>query len=377
MSFSLQFVLVLIGTFMIALVLTPLVRLFSFKIDAVDYPNARRINTKPMPSAGGLSIVIAFSIATLVFIPMLTSTTAPIKSYLSYTLPVVGAGWIIALTGLIDDVKELSAKKKMIGILLAASLVWFLTDFRLNDFKIPFGGPLLHFEPWLSYLLTVIWIVAITNAVNLIDGLDGLAGGISTIILIVVACLSAIEGRMDIQTMSLILAGATMGFLIYNSHPASIFMGDCGALFLGFIISAISLLGFKSSTIMTLALPILLLAVPIVDTLGAILRRKLSGHKFSDADKKHVHHLLMQRFGQRNTVLILYVVTALFGFTAYIYLVNKTAGFVVLFIIALIVELFIEGSGMISKQFHPLLSVIRGVKKRFLIICHKFSKRSN
>ena len=130
MSFSLQFVLVLIGTFMIALVLTPLVRLFSFKIDAVDYPNARRINTKPMPSAGGLSIVIAFSIATLVFIPMLTSTTAPIKSYLSYTLPVVGAGWIIALTGLIDDVKELSAKKKMIGILLAASLVWFLTDFR-------------------------------------------------------------------------------------------------------------------------------------------------------------------------------------------------------------------------------------------------------
>ena len=109
---------------MIALVLTPLVRLFSFKIDAVDYPNARRINTKPMPSAGGLSIVIAFSIATLVFIPMLTSTTAPIKSYLSYTLPVVGAGWIIALTGLIDDVKSVS-QEKMIGILLAASLVWF------------------------------------------------------------------------------------------------------------------------------------------------------------------------------------------------------------------------------------------------------------
>ena len=111
MSFSLQFILILIGTFLIALVLTPLVRLLSFKIGAVDYPNARRINTKPMPSAGGLSIVIAFSIATLVFIPMLTSNAAPIKSYLSYTLPVVGAGWIIALTGLIDDERIVSQKE--------------------------------------------------------------------------------------------------------------------------------------------------------------------------------------------------------------------------------------------------------------------------
>lgn len=226
MSFSLQFVLVLIGTFMIALVLTPLVRLFSFKIDAVDYPNARRINTKPMPSAGGLAIVIAFSIATLVFIPMLTSTTAPIKSYLSYTLPVVGAGWIIALTGLIDDVKELSAKKKMIGILLAASLVWFLTDFRLNDFKIPFGGPLLHFEPWLSYLLTVIWIVAITNAVNLIDGLDGLVSGVSIISLVTMGIVSYFflpVPNLFLTMTIFVLVASIAGFFPFNYHrPFSI-----------------------------------------------------------------------------------------------------------------------------------------------------------
>ena len=227
-----------------------------------------------------------------------------------------------------------------------------------------------------SFVVTFVWIIGITNAVNLIDGLDGLAGGISAIILVVIACLSVIEGRLDIQTMSLILAGATMGFLLYNSHPASIFMGDCGALFLGFIISAISLLGFKSSTIMTLALPILLLAVPIVDTIGAILRRKLSGHKFSEADKNHLHHLLMQRFGHRNTVIILYVVTALFGFTAYIYLVNKATGFLVLFLIALVVELFIEFSGMISKQYHPLLSIANTIQKRARRLYKKFSKRS-
>lgn len=176
--------------------------------------------------------------------------------------------------------------------------------------------------------------------------------------------------------MSLILAGATMGFLLYNSHPASIFMGDCGALFLGFIISAISLLGFKSSTIMTLALPILLLAVPIVDTIGAILRRKLSGHKFSEADKNHLHHLLMQRFDTATRIIILYVVTALFGFTAYIYLVNKATGFLVLFLIALVVELFIEFSGMISKQYHPLLSIANTIQKRARRLYKKFSKRS-
>lgn len=368
MSFSLQFILILIGTFLIALVLTPLVRLLSFKIGAVDYPNARRINTKPMPSAGGLSIVIAFSIATLVFIPMLTSNAAPIKSYLSYTLPVVGAGWIIALTGLIDDVKELSAKKKMIGILLAASIVWFLTDFRLNDFKIPFGGPLLHFDPWLSYLLTVIWIISITNAVNLIDGLDGLCGGMSVVIFVVIGCIAIVERRMDITIITFLLAASTFGFLVYNAHPASIFMGDCGSLFLGFMISAISLLGFKSSTIVTLALPMLLLMLPIIDTLSAILRRTLKGRKFLEADKSHIHHLLMKQFGHRNTVIIMCGITTLFGFSAFVYMLNEMFGLLAIMIILLAVEIFIEKSAMISEHFHPILGICRRGLNRIKLI---------
>ena len=362
MSFSLQFVLVLIGTFMIALVLTPLVRLFSFKIDAVDYPNARRINTKPMPSAGGLSIVIAFSIATLVFIPMLTSTTAPIKSYLSYTLPVVGAGWIIALTGLIDDVKELSAKKKMIGILLAASLVWFLTDFRLNDFKIPFGGPLLHFEPWLSYLLTVIWIVSITNAVNLIDGLDGLCGGISIIVLVTISLTSLTYGRTDISSLSLLLAGAIGGFLVYNFHPASVFLGDCGALFIGFMIAVISLLGFgyKSSSFFTLGAPIVVLMVPIMDTIIAIIRRKVHHKSFSEADKNHLHHKLMfsLELGQTKSVLILYTVTILFSLCSYIYLYDKIAATILFLTLMLFFEVFVEATNMIDRKYKPVLTIM-------------------
>ena len=364
MSFSLQFVLVLIGTFMIALVLTPLVRLFSFKIDAVDYPNARRINTKPMPSAGGLAIVIAFSIATLVFIPMLTSTTAPIKSYLSYTLPVVGAGWIIALTGLIDDVKELSAKKKMIGILLAASLVWFLTDFRLNDFKIPFGGPLLHFEPWLSYLLTVIWIVAITNAVNLIDGLDGLVSGVSIISLVTMGIVSYFflpVPNLFLTMTIFVLVASIAGFLPFNYHPAILYLGDTGALFIGFMISVLSLQGLKNATAVAVVTPMIILGVPITDTFLAIIRRTLSGQKFYKPDRNHLHHrLLSLGLTHRGTVLVIYGISMIFSLISLLLNISSRIGGVLLVIGLLFgVELLAELIGVLGPHHSPLLNVLR------------------
>ena len=364
MSFSLQFVLVLIGTFMIALVLTPLVRLFSFKIDAVDYPNARRINTKPMPSAGGLSIVIAFSIATLVFIPMLTSTTAPIKSYLSYTLPVVGAGWIIALTGLIDDIKELSAKKKMIGILLAASLVWFLTDFRLNDFKIPFGGPLLHFEPWLSYLLTVIWIVAITNAVNLIDGLDGLVSGVSIISLVTMGIVSYFflpVPNLFLTMTIFVLVASIAGFFPSSCHPAILYLGDTGALFIGFMISVLSLQGLKNATAVAVVTPMIILGVPITDTFLAIIRRTLSGQKFYKPDRNHLHHrLLSLGLTHRGTVLVIYGISMIFSLISLLLNISSRIGGVLLVIGLLFgVELLAELIGVLGPHHSPLLNVLR------------------
>ena len=364
MSFSLQFVLVLIGTFMIALVLTPLVRLFSFKIDAVDYPNARRINTKPMPSAGGLSIVIAFSIATLVFIPMLTSNAAPIKSYLSYTLPVVGAGWIIALTGLIDDVKELSAKKKMIGILLAASIVWFLTDFRLNDFKIPFGGPLLHFDPWLSYLLTVIWIISITNAVNLIDGLDGLVSGVSIISLVTMGIVSYFflpVPNLFLTMTIFVLVAAIAGFIPFNYHPAILYLGDTGALFIGFMISVLSLQGLKNATAVAVVTPMIILGVPITDTFLAIIRRTLSGQKFYKPDRNHLHHrLLSLGLTHRGTVLVIYGISMIFSLISLLLNISSRIGGVLLVIGLLFgVELLAELIGVLGPSHSPLLNVLR------------------
>ena len=157
----------------------------------------------------------------------------------------------------------------MIGILLAASLVWFLTDFRLNDFKIPFGGPLLHFEPWLSYLLTVIWIVAITNAVNLIDGLDGLVSGVSIISLVTMGIVSYFflpVPNLFLTMTIFVLVASIAGFFPFNYHPAILYLGDTGALFIGFMISVLSLQGLKNATAVAVVTPMIILGVPITDT---------------------------------------------------------------------------------------------------------------
>ena len=148
-------------------------------------------------------------------------------------------------------------------------------------------------------------------------------------------------------------------------------MGDCGSLFLGFMISAISLLGFKSSTILTLALPILLLMLPIIDTLSAILRRTLKGMKFMEADKSHIHHLLMRQFGHRNTVIIMCGLTSLFGLSAFAYMINRNIGFIVMIIILLSVELFIEKSAMISEKFHPLIGLWHRIQRKYKKILRK------
>ncbi|MEF9967335.1 MAG: MraY family glycosyltransferase [Longicatena sp.] len=340
--------------------ITPLLKIIAYKLEIYAKMNDRTIHSGNIARIGGVAIYVSFVVCMAFFM----KADASINGILL-------GGTIMFIGGLIDDMVELKPRYKLAFQIAAAIVLMVVGQVYLDVIRLPLG---ISIDMGIvSVIVTFLWIIGITNAVNLIDGLDGLSGGISVIILVVIAFMSIMEGRIDIQYLSLILAGSTLGFLFYNSHPASIFMGDCGSLFLGFIISAISLLGFKSSTIMTLALPILLLAVPIIDTIGAILRRKLNGHKFSDADKQHLHHLLMQRFGHRNTVILLYIVTALFGFTAFAYLINKTTGFLVLFTIGLIVELFIEFSGMISKQYHPILSLANRAQKRMVKLFRKFS----
>lgn len=363
-TFPLKFIMVLLCTFFIGILLTPLVRILAFKIDAVDYPNARRINKKPMPSAGGLAVVIAFSITSLIMMPTIVQVTFRGETYFDYIWPVALGGGVVALTGLIDDVKELSPLPKLLGIVVAASLIWLLTDFRLNDFKIPFGGPHLFFPPWLSFILTLIWIVSITNAVNLMDGLDGLVSGVSIISLLTMGVVSYFflpDHNLFLTLTIFVLVASIAGFFPYNYHPAIIYGGDTGALFIGFMISVLSLQGLKNATAVAVVTPMIILGVPIADTFLAIVRRTLSGQKFYQPDRNHLHHrLLSLGLTHRGTVLVIYGISLIFATISLLLNISSRVGGVLLVIGLLFgVELLAELIEILGPNRTPLLKIMR------------------
>lgn len=338
--------------FVITLVATPVVMWIAKYIDAYAKINERTIHTKKnIARIGGVAIYVAFMI----------SMTCFMKSDTQIRGMLLGAS-IMFFGGLIDDLVDLSPKKKFAFQVVASLIVIFYGNITLDKIFLPLG--IVIDMGFISTIITFFWLTGITNAVNLIDGLDGLADGISLIILVVVASLSVIDNRPDIMHISLILVGALAAFLIFNFYPAKVFLGDCGALFLGFMIAMISLIGFKSSTFITLGLPILMCGVPIVDTLSAIIRRKLSGKKIDEADKNHLHHVLMRKFGHKNTVLILYAVTICSGIVAYIYILNNELGLLLLFIELIICEIFLEKTQMIASWFHPMTSIVNFLKMK-------------
>lgn len=362
--FALQYIIVLISTLVLSAVATPLVRFLSFKIGAVDNPNARRINKVPMPTAGGLAVFIAFSVSVLGFLPGIVKHLNTDGVYIHYVLPLVVAGGIIIVTGLIDDVKELKPLPKMTGILIAATIIWLWTDFRFDDFKIPFGGPLIHFPSWVSFFLTVLWIVAITNAVNLIDGLDGLVSGVSIISLTTMGIVSYFflhDSNIFLPLTIFILVVSIAGFLPYNYHPAIIYLGDTGALFIGFMIGVLSLQGLKNSTAVAVVTPMIILGVPITDTVVAIIRRHLSGKKFYEADRMHLHHrLLSMGLTHRGTVLVIYAISFIFSLTSLLLNVSSRLGGVLLMVFLLLGVLILsEMVGIFGENRTPLLNTLR------------------
>lgn len=362
--FALKYVMVLIATIVMAVVLTPLVRFLALRIGAVDNPNARRINKVPMPSAGGLAIFISFAIASLVFLPLIVTRVHISSNYFEYVFPIVAAGAVIILTGLIDDVRELAPLPKLLGIVFAALIIWFFTDFHFDSFKIPFGGPLLVFPTWLAFCLTVLWIVAITNAINLIDGLDGLVAGVSIISLLTMGIVSYFflyDSNIFLSLTIFVLVSAIAGFLPYNYHPAIIYLGDTGALFIGFMIGVFSLQGLKNSTAVAVVTPIIILGVPITDTVVAIIRRKLSGQKIYEADRMHLHHrLLSLGLTHRGTVLVIYAISFIFSLTSLLLNISSRAGGVLLVVaLALGVEILCELIGIFGENRTPVLNILR------------------
>lgn len=336
--------------FLISLGVTPLVKRYSFYAKAYALENERTVHHGKISRIGGVSIFLAFILTCSFFVEADRAIDG-----------IILGGSIMFFAGLVDDLINMKPLMKLALEVVAAIVLIY---FGVSVDVIRFLGITID-NPVITVIFTILWIAGITNAINLIDGLDGLAGGMSTVILVVIGCLAIVERRIDVVAITFILAASTFGFLIYNAHPASIFMGDCGALFLGFMISAISLLGFKSSTVVTLALPILLLLLPIIDTLSAILRRTLKGGKFMQADKSHLHHLLMKQFGHRNTVIIMCAITSMFGISAFVYMLNPIIGLVVIFLLLLGLELFIENSGMINEHFHPLIGLYHRYMKAY------------
>lgn len=300
----------------VTIALTPLARKLAIKLDAIDYPSARRVNMLPIPRMGGVAIFggILAALAVAGFGVYAFGWVDPFIDYngieVNYWGVLLGTV-LIFLVGAVDDVVDLNPKAKMLGQIVAACVVAG-SGLLFSSIHNPIGEGYIEFG-WVAYPLTVFYLLAFANVINLIDGLDGLAAGITGISAITILLFAVLTGRFDAALFSVILVGVCAGFLKSNFFPASIFMGDSGALLLGFSLGVISLFAVaRSALFVSLLVPILAAGVPILDTFFAIVRRKREHRPIDEADKGHIHHRLMRAgFSQRATVLIMWAWTAL------------------------------------------------------------------
>lgn len=300
-----------------ALVLMPAVILLAERTGAMDAPNARKVHKKPIPRIGGLGIYAGF-MAAIIFVALKFGLDG---EQLKEIVGLVVSGSLIVVLGLIDDYKNLPAKVKLAGQFVAAAVLVLIFDVRIDFMTDPFGDYIYLDNlpiPHLAVPATIFWLVGLTNTVNLIDGLDGLAAGVASIASFTIMLIALEQNFVLVAVMTAALAGSAVGFLKYNFHPAKIFMGDTGSMFLGFMLAGISVTGaVKSVAAIALIVPIFALGLPILDTTFAIVRRIRGGVPIFKPDKGHLHHrLLSVGFTQRQAVLLMYVISALFGLSA-------------------------------------------------------------
>lgn len=329
------FLMIFIPFLFVALII-PFIKKLAFQINAVDMPRKRHIHDKPMPKLGGLGVFAGFLLGYMLF----GEHSETMNSIL------IGS-FIIILTGIIDDITELKASSKFLGQLIAACIIVFYGNILLRD--ISAFGFYIDFNI-LSYPVTIFFILGCINCMNLIDGMDGLAGGISSIYFVTIGIIATIQGKFGLDfVLTFVMLGSSLGFLVHNFHPASIFLGDSGSMFLGFIISIISLLGFKNVTMSSLIIPLLILAIPILDTIFAIIRRTLKGESISTPDKFHIHHqFLKKNISQKNTVLIIYGINILFATASIVYVLKDALlGYIIYGILLVIVVTFVAKTDVV------------------------------
>ena len=328
-----DYLLVFLMPFALSLALTPVAIYIAPKIGAVDIPkDGRRMHDRPMPRFGGFSIFVGVMASFAVF--LIPGNPGMIG--------ILVCGALIYILGLIDDLKGMPAKIKFMGQ-IAVACVAFAFGIRINFIASFFYFGLQQgyafFSGLTALILTILWIVGITNTINLIDGLDGLAAGVASLASLSIAYAAYISSGPSAATLSMLcLAGGGLGFLPFNFHPAKIFMGDGGALFLGFMLAALSIEGAtKSATVVATIAPVLVLGLPIFDTAFAILRRVVNRRPIMEADKGHLHHRIMAAgFGQRRAVLLLYGISGVMGVAAVLLTRNLFAESFALLIIAIV-----------------------------------------
>lgn len=343
-NLSIAFIIALLAT----LVLTYPIKKLAIKWGAIDLPNHRKIHTKITPRLGGLAIFLGAFLGALYLQPH------------HEHLPEIFLGAIvIVITGALDDRYSIRPVIKLTGQLIAASFL-ISSGLIIERITLPFFGMVdLGF---ISVLVTVLWVVGITNAINLIDGLDGLATGVTTIALASMFIMAIIDVQIMAAYLSIVLIGANLGFLYHNFYPAKIYMGDTGSNFLGYMIAVVSILGlFKNIALFGFIIPIIILAVPIFDTLFAIVRRAKNKENIMMADNKHLHYQLLNKgFSHPKTVLIIYAFSAIFGAMA-VLLSNAsvTVALIITFLVLALLHLLAEFAGLVMGGKRPVLDFLK------------------
>lgn len=327
MSYKEIFLMVAITALFVGLFI-PIVKQIAIHIGALDMPNARKVHKKPIPRLGGIAIYFGFLLGYIIFG----------KESIQMNSILIGS-FIILITGIIDDIKPIPAKYKFCGQLIGAAIIPLYGGILLKD--ISAFGLYIDFGIF-AYPITILFIVSVINCINLIDGLDGLAGGIAAIYFLTIGVIAvALKSSSGLDTiLTFVMLGSSLGYLYHNFYPAKIFMGDSGSMFLGYMISIIALLGYKNVTFTSFIVPVFLLAIPILDTLFAIIRRLVNHKPISMPDKNHLHHqFLKKNFSQRKTVLIIYAIDILFAIASIVYILGDFEQGIIIYIILFLIVL--------------------------------------
>ena len=339
----------LIGT----IAATPLSVKLAKRVDAIDYPDGRRVNTKPIPRLGGVAVFVGLvlSLGFIVIVNWISPDTLDIRGF-NRDINYLGVGlaiFVMFLIGLLDDLFQIKAHLKFLGQ-IAAAIIACVSGVLFSHFLNPFGSGIINIGIF-AYPVTVFYLVAFANIINLIDGLDGLASGIVAICAAALFILSFSRDSMDAALVALAILGTCGGFLFFNFYPAKVFLGDSGSLILGFSLGLVSLFGVvRATALISLLIPVVIAGIPVIDTFTSIVRRLRLGKSIFSADKAHVHHRFINfGYSQRTTVLIIYGLSIVLAVLAILIAQDQSyMRIVYVVVLIIVVALFIWRLGLLS-----------------------------